>query len=56
MPWIKTKQDEDWYKQMPCKDSQHSPPKMQVLPPGTHTWKCPSCGKTTTITIPHVSM
>ena len=31
-----------------CTSREHDPPSHIVLSPGTHTWKCPACGKETT--------
>lgn len=35
----------------PCLSPEHNPPNMIVLEPGTHTWKCPACGKETKFTV-----
>jgi hypothetical protein len=32
-----------------CRDPGHRPPTMIVLPNGTHVWKCPACGRETTV-------
>lgn len=32
-----------------CLSREHNPPSHIVLPPGTHTWVCPSCGQETTV-------
>jgi len=34
-----------------CNDREHNPPMHIVLPPGLHTYKCPSCGKETTFRV-----
>lgn len=34
-----------------CRHPGHNPPGMIVLKPGTYTWKCPACGKTTTFVV-----
>lgn len=34
-----------------CKHPEHDPHGMIVLKPGTHTWKCPGCGKTQQINV-----
>lgn len=51
MPFIKEKK----LKKSPCTDREHNPPTHIVLDPGIYTWKCPSCGKEETFTIPQVS-
>lgn len=40
----------------PCMSSEHNPPSMMVLPPGTHTWECPSCGHKTVFVVAGVFM
>lgn len=35
-----------------CNHPGHNPPGMQVLRPGTHTWKCPACGKEQIVIVP----
>ncbi len=34
-----------------CTNPEHNPPTMIVLPPGKHTYQCPSCGKITEFTV-----
>lgn len=48
MPFIKYEQPKI------CTSPEHDPPTMIVLPPGEHTYQCPSCGKITTFTVPLV--
>ena len=28
-----------------CRSNEHNPPRMIVLEPGIHTWRCPQCGQ-----------
>jgi len=37
-----------------CDSDEHEPGQFDLinLKPGVHTWKCPKCGRETTITIP----
>lgn len=39
-----------------CKDPEHNSPTHIVLPAGTHTWQCPSCGDEQTIEVPEITM
>ena len=39
-----------------CRDQEHNPPTHMVLPAGSHTWECPTCGQYTTITTPEITM
>lgn len=34
-----------------CMSREHDPPTNIVLSDGTHTWKCPSCGKETVVIV-----
>lgn len=34
-----------------CRNPEHNPPTMVVLPDGTHTWQCPTCGETQSFTV-----
>lgn len=43
-------------KEQRCLSTEHNPPSMMVLPPGTHVYECPSCGKITTFTVPLVTL
>lgn len=45
MPFINHKEIPDPIK---CRNPEHNPPGMVVLPDGEHTWQCPQCGVTTT--------
>ena len=38
-----------------CTSPEHDMPSMQVLAPGTYTWKCPQCGKEKIIKIPLIT-
>lgn len=51
MPFIKhVKPTEVWG--VKCNSPEHNPPTTIVLPPGIHTWKCPSCGRERLVFIP----
>lgn len=50
------KRKKDTWQNEPCRDLSHNPPSMIVLPPGTHTHICPSCGFETIFTVPSVSL
>jgi len=52
MPFIRKELLKDENK--PCLCPEHNPPSNIVLEPGTYTWKCPSCGKEQTFTVPIV--
>ncbi len=39
-----------------CTHPEHFPPKLIYLPPGTHVYQCPACGKTQTIIVPEVRL
>lgn len=39
---------------IPCLSLEHDPPGLIVLPPGTYTYRCPACGKTTKFIVPEV--
>lgn len=39
-----------------CMSPEHKPPGMIVLPPGRHTYQCPSCRKVTVFTVPLVTL
>lgn len=39
-----------------CRHPEHNPPGMILLPPGSHTWQCPACGKTVTFTVKEVTL
>lgn len=36
---------------MPCRSSEHNPPNMIVLEPGTYEHTCPQCGHKTVFTV-----
>ncbi len=38
-----------------CLSNEHNPPSNIVLPAGTHTYQCPSCGKITVFKVPLVT-
>lgn len=38
----------------PCMSREHNPPTGVLLPAGSHTWQCPSCGHETTFFVPSV--
>lgn len=38
-----------------CKSPEHNPPGMILLKPGTHIWKCESCGEEQVLEIPEVT-
>lgn len=40
----------------PCKSSEHNPPSHMFLEPGTYVWTCPSCGKSTVIIVPKITL
>lgn len=42
-------------KQKRCRSTEHNPPSLIVLKPGTHKWKCPNCGLVQTIIVPDIS-
>ena len=44
MPFKDRDETKTW-KPNPCRSPEHTPPSMMVLPPGSHTWVCPACGK-----------
>jgi hypothetical protein len=46
MPLRKLKDEEP-----PCRDTEHNPPSMMVLSPGTYEHECPSCGKKIVFTV-----
>lgn len=48
------KEKQEYGKLRPCLSPEHSPPSMQVLPPGLHVWVCPACGHETMLQIPAV--
>jgi hypothetical protein len=48
MPFIDFKPPKDHEQ---CRDPEHNPHSHIVLPPGTHTYQYPSCGKTVTFTV-----
>jgi len=39
-----------------CISAEHIPPTHIVLPPGEHTYVCPSCGKKTVLNVPLITM
>jgi hypothetical protein len=39
-----------------CRNPEHDPPGMIVLPAGTHIYECPECGKTTRVFVPEVTL
>lgn len=38
-----------------CRSREHNPPSHMVLPAGTHTYQCPSCGYQTTFTVAEIT-
>lgn len=50
---LKPEEQKTWIKPE-CRDPQHNPPGMIVLPPGLHIWVCPKCGKETSVFIPEI--
>ena len=55
MPFVDFVPPGDSWKQ-PCRSPEHEPPPMIVLRPGTHTWRCPSCGAERTINVREVTL
>ena len=53
MPFLPSDEDEKWT-QSKCTSPEHDPPRMIVLPPGTHKYQCPQCGQIQTIVIPEI--
>lgn len=48
MPWDKYEPSQQRWN---CRHPEHNPPSMQLLPPGSYTWRCPACGKKTSFTV-----
>lgn len=56
MPFRPLKPNEKPWDLEVCKDPEHFPPSMIVLPPGLHIWVCPSCGHEMPITVRNMTM
>ncbi len=41
-----------WDMKPACTHSEHEPPTMRVLEPGTYEWSCPACGAVRTVRVP----
>lgn len=52
MPFIK---EEPFTKEKQCISEEHNPPMHMYLEPGHYTWKCPSCGKEESFTVPLIT-
>lgn len=46
----------EWFYNETCRHPEHNPPNMIVLKPGIHTYQCPACGHTQSITVQNPSM
>lgn len=46
-----TRKIEDFTEKKGCKDTEHNPPQMIVLEPGTYEHECPSCGNIQVFTV-----
>lgn len=54
MPFIKHDELKNSWSFKKCNSREHNPPAHIVLKPGIYTYKCPTCGKETTFTVPDI--